>query len=108
MLVSGDQMTEYLEPWEAVPTERAVPLEAELALEIHPSHVLANRKVEIIARRRDCDDVLCRVEGIGYAVVHLTWSHERQAPKSLRTEVFASFDEFCERQMKPDHLDYQL
>ncbi len=103
---SADEMTAYLEPWEAVTRDRAAAMEAELALEVHPSHVLARRNLEIIAARRDCDDVLCRVEGLGYAVVHMTWSHRHESPEFLRTQVFLSFDEWRECRIKPDHLEY--
>lgn len=42
----------------------------------------------IIARRLDRDDVLVRVNEVGYAVVHLVWGTTAELPPWPKAEVF--------------------
>jgi hypothetical protein len=63
--------------------------------------------VRAVAVRRDADDVLFEVAGLGYAVVHLTWSGHSESSASFPwTRVFESFDDWQERGMNPDHREY--
>ena len=64
----------YLEPWEPIPEDHRVRIETEIARELPPNHVLAGRTLRVVAARSDCDDLLCEVTDLGYAVVHATWS----------------------------------
>lgn len=102
-------MVSYLEPWEPVSPERQLQIEAELARELHGMHVLTGRTLHVVAARCDCDEVLCEVVGLGYAVVHMTWSgHREQTAEWPMTEMFSSLDDWHERGMKPDHDEYTL
>ena len=97
-------MFELLEPWQAIAEEQRVPLEDELAREVSADHLLAGKSVRAVARRQDCDDVLFEVSGIGYVVVHLTWSQRRETSSHWpKTETFESLVAWIERRMKPHH-----
>jgi hypothetical protein len=86
-----------LDPWHAVTAERRAQLDAEVARELAPGHVLTGKTLTAVAARSDQDDVLFEVEGVGYAVVHLTWSGRREtSPQWPRAEVFTSIEE-CQR-----------
>jgi hypothetical protein len=57
-----------------------------------------------VAARSDRDDVLFVVPGLGYAVVHLTWSGRREnSPEWPRTEVLSSIEEWRDSGMQRDH-----
>ncbi len=96
-----------LEPWYVVTPERRAQLDAEVASELPPGHVLAGRTLAAVAARSDQDDVLFEVSGVGYAVVHLTWSrHRENTTEWPRAEVFASVKEWRERIMQRDHEEF--
>jgi hypothetical protein len=93
---------EWLDPWR--PTSPG--LEAELARELDPGHILAGRRAIAIGRRVDNDDVLFHLpDGPALlAVVHLTWTGQRERrPEWPHTELYHSVGEFAERCMGPDH-----
>lgn len=93
-------MIEFLEPWVAVGGDAARALEEELARELASDHVLAGAEVHAVARRGDNDDVLFEVVGRGYAVVHLTWSAERETGATWpSTQLYDSLDQWLERGM---------
>ncbi|HEY1587617.1 MAG TPA: hypothetical protein VGH63_18090 [Polyangia bacterium] len=97
-------MNELLEPWSEVPELQRVALETELHRELSPDHILAGKSARAVARRFDRDDVLFEVAGLGFAVVHLTYSKSREtSPKWPSTELFASFAEWRERRMQTDY-----
>jgi hypothetical protein len=105
--IGKNGMLAYLEPWKSVPVERRAQIEAELARELHPKHALAGRTLRVVAARCDCDDVLCEVAGLGYAVVHVTWSGLReQSPQWPTTEIFSSPEDWQEQGMRRDHEEY--
>ena len=60
-------MTDLLEPWMAVDAQRRQLLEAELARELPPDHLLANKPLRAVAVRIDRDDVLFEMLDGGYA-----------------------------------------
>lgn len=64
------------EGWRAVEGAERVVLEAELAREVLPEHVLASVMTTALARRDDRDEVLFLVHGAPFVLahVHLTWS----------------------------------
>jgi hypothetical protein len=95
-------MTDILEPWQHVTDEQARRSEGELRREVSTNHVLSGKTCRAVARRQDCDDVLFEVDGVGFAVVHLTWSREN-GPNWPNTEVYASLGDWIERRMKPDY-----
>ncbi len=62
--------------WRPVDRAEATRLEAELARELSPGHVLRGRAYRAVARRDDRDDVAYEVTPGGLAVVHLTYRVE--------------------------------
>ena len=68
---------EWLEPWEAVDAAQRESAERELIRELAPGHRLYGCEHRCVAARGDCDDVLFIVDGEALAIVHLTWSRER-------------------------------
>jgi hypothetical protein len=97
-------MNDLLEPWGPLSLERQKSLEAELARELHADHVLAGRSLRAVAARADQDDVLFEVDGIGFAVVHLTWSGRRESSAQWpSSQLFPSLEDWRERGMKADH-----
>lgn len=78
----------FLKPWHAVDGDRRTHLEAALALEIKPGHVLAGRAIHVLAARQDFDDVLCEIGEGSCAIVHMTWSGKAEsAPLSKHEGV---------------------
>jgi hypothetical protein len=62
-----------------------------------------------LARRRDCDDVLFETDSRegSLVVVHLTWSsNPDQSPQRPTSRFFASWEDFKEREMLPEHQAY--
>jgi len=98
-------MKDLLAPWVAISSEQQRrSLEQELSREIGPDHVLAGKTTRALARRSDRDDVLFETAGLGFAVVHLTWSGHREATAGWpRTELFSSLDEWRAKRMNRDH-----
>jgi hypothetical protein len=98
---------EWLDPWQATaPGLEAEALEAELAREVGPGHVLAGRRAVAVGRRVDNDDVLFHLSDgpTLLAVVHLTWTSQRERkPEWPYTVLYHSVADFAERCMRPDH-----
>lgn len=97
----------FLEPWEKV--ERSEQFEAELVREMAASYPLWGKKIKAIAKRRDCDDVLFKVdkgERTSFVVVHLTWSRQVEPVGYPRCEFFESFQEFETNRMVHDNQMY--
>jgi hypothetical protein len=100
--------TDLLEPWHSVSPERRAQLDAEVARELPPGHVLAGRRLVAAAAHSDRDDVVFEVPGLGYAVVHLTWSGRREkSSESPRAAVFRSIEEWRDRVMLCDHEEWR-
>jgi hypothetical protein len=97
----------WLLPWE--PSD--VPLEDQLQREVGRVHPLYGRKAITIGRRVDNDDVLFFLPDgpAPLAVVHLTWSGRREERAEWpSTILYASLQDWVERCMKADHLEYTL
>lgn len=92
-------------PWQ--PVEMAHTLQEELAREMSPEHPLNGLMATAIARRGDCDDVLFEVTGAPFtlAVVHLTWSEERD-PRWPATETYRDWAEFAANRLQPDAREW--
>ncbi|MGJ4925676.1 hypothetical protein ACQR1I_10175 [Bradyrhizobium sp. HKCCYLS2038] len=70
-------------------------MEAELARELSPQHVLAKLSVRIIAKRDDCDDVLGLLNDGRVAHIHLTWTGRREdGPRWPETTTYNSMEEW--------------
>lgn len=96
----------WLEPWH--PIENELGLVEELALELSAGHGLYGKKVKVIARRKDKDDVLFELsdELPQVVVVHLTWSHKSEKAPWPKSERFRSLDEFAKNRMAADVNEY--
>jgi len=93
-----------LEPWQPLSDKRRRQLDTELLAELPPGHVLAGTSPAALAARADRDDVLFEVPGVGYAVVHLSWSgRPGESSDWPRTEVFDSLEEWRDRVLLRDH-----
>jgi len=83
-------------PWVAIGVSGHVGLEQELAREVGPGHVLADRAGRALMRA-DGDDVLFAVRrSPEVALVHLTWSGSREPPGFPSTLLFASMLDWYE------------
>ena len=97
----ANKMT-WPEPWSALESDGA-DLVAELKRELSPQHALFGRDAVAIARRKDCDDVLFRLDNGSVAIVHLTWSGKQdQYPKFPWTTIHKTIDDA----MRYDLEDY--
>jgi len=97
----------FLEPWIAAGSDAAA-LEAELKREVGSDHPLRSRRVQAVARRQDCDDVLfITLDAPRFvAVVHLTWGGRVEPRQFPRATIFPTFEEWIERGMNVDHLEF--
>jgi len=107
-VVSAEQLksVEWLAPWEA----SGPGLEAELAREVGPHHVLYGCSAVSVARRADCDEVLFVLSNgpSKLAVVHLTWSGKREQDATYpQVELYSSLEEFLGKRMEPDHTEHE-
>ena len=97
-----------LEPWFAPPVN-ANALEAQLEREVPPGHVLFGRRMQAVARRQDCDDVLfvsIDVTPTIVAVVHLTWSKRGESSDLPSAQLYSSIAEWLEQGMRQNHDAY--
>ena len=99
----------WLDPWHAVGDlgpDFAAMFEEVLRREVGRGHPLYGVPAEAIGKRDGTDDVLFRLlDGSGrVAEVHLTWTRNPpERPPWPGTAIFASFDEWAEESMRPDH-----
>ncbi|MDQ6420472.1 hypothetical protein RB620_13595 [Paenibacillus sp. LHD-117] len=95
----------FLDPWQISKSEKFL---VELRKEVCADHVLYNKILMIVARRRDRDEYLFRLINEGkFAQVHLTWRGAVEPdPFWPVTELFDSFDVWAETVMKQDNLKY--
>jgi hypothetical protein len=93
----------FLEPWSALPPERAEALLREVHTELSPGHPLYGAKLTAIAVSRLADDVLFLLEDGRVAKVHLTWSKAAERKSWPSHRIYASFEEWAQQVMIPDH-----
>jgi len=99
---------DWLEPWDKLHID-SISFENELYKEIGTSHILNGKGVTAIGRRYDCDDILFQVYDaeFKYAVVHLTFSTEREEnPIFPYTTIYMDLNDWINRGMKPDNEEY--
>jgi hypothetical protein len=101
----------WKEPWYSIEGETAAQaaLDAELAKELPPGHVLAGRRARAIGRRCDNDDVLYILDDPEpvYAVVHLTWRGDREdAPPWPGTSLYDNVADLVANCIEPDAREY--
>ena len=95
----------WLAPWHPYPHDGKA--EVELARELPHGHVLEGVPVRAVGFREDCDDVaFALLDGSArIAVVHLTYSHERD-PHWPHADLYADADDFAARRLGPDHAQF--
>ena len=115
-----------LEPWSTIDISQKITFEDELIKEITPvksffnffsadnidKHVLVGAEFSAFAKYGPNDDVLFIVKKIGeenkFATVHLTWiSRKKEHSKYFpATHFYSDFDNFSEKRMNPDNLEW--
>lgn len=95
----------FLDPWQSTKSEKFL---LELKKEICEDHVLYNKELEVVARRRDRDEYLFWLINDGkFAQVHLTWRGSIEPdPFWPATELYDSFNIWAETVMKQDNFMY--
>lgn len=103
---------EWLEPWVSIDEYGPATAQAmahRLARELGRDYPLYGVRVETLARRGDCDDVLYRLlDGTGrVAVVHLTWTSDppERYPYPWAT-LYPSFEAWADEGMAGDHREF--
>ena len=115
-----------LEPWDIINIERKIYFEDELIREITPpksalgflgidkrkEHTLLNAEFSAFAKYGPNDDVLFEVKKKGeenrLATVHLTYSkNENLQPDFFpATHFFSDFNDFAEKRLRPDNIEW--
>jgi hypothetical protein len=95
----------WLHPWVPV-GQNAGALVEELLKELSATHVLYGPRIEALAQRVDCDDVLFTTDNENgpLAVVHLTWSGRNETdPRWPITTFYEDIHDWIQKCMIPDH-----
>ena len=93
----------FLEPWRALPPERAEALLREVQIELSPGHPLYGADLTAIAVSRLADDVLFRLDDGRVAGVHLTWRRSAEQNPWPNHRIYPSIEEWAQQVMIPDH-----
>jgi hypothetical protein len=97
---------ELSEPWYWT----SMDLTGQLSKELSDSHILFAKSLKTIARRQDNDDVLFQIENddFKYAVVHLTWSKEKQTDiRWPATKLYKNWDDLYKNRLLVDSAGFQ-
>lgn len=115
-----------LEPWSTIDISQKISFEDELTKEITPvksifnfltdqnkdNHTLVGAKFSTLANYGPSDDVLFIVkkkgEASSLATVHLTWMIRKKEHSNYfpATHFYLDFDDFSEKRMKPDNIEW--
>jgi hypothetical protein len=101
-----DNNEELPEPWYLDSNDLTI----QLFKEIPNNHILFSKTLKTIGRRQDNDDVLFQLENdqFKYAVVHLTWSKERQKDNNYpRTTLYKNWDDLYTNRILVDKANFQ-
>lgn len=101
---------EYLEPyWDAMEMEdkSIQALMDELKLELPENHLLKEKKIELIARKTNNDEIVLELENGNIAVVHLTWKSKRGIDGYPITRIYNDKIDFWNQEMKPDIIEFK-
>ena len=95
-------------PWREISIHEVESLTLQLQRELSSGHVLFGVEAKAVARSGACDDVLFELTGHEkpLALVHLAWGRIPQDPPWPSTEFFASWDEWVQEKLLPDHEIY--
>lgn len=98
---------DWLEPWHAIDDEMvAATLARQLSIEASRHHRLFGKRVHLLARRADTDDVLFALDDGRVAEVHLTWRQTAEPdPRWPATAIFDSLEKWREESMRPLHAE---
>ena len=100
---------EWLNPWKPIEdADLARVYEEELAREVATGHPLAALPLVAVGQHGGTDDFVFRVnDGSGrFALVHLTWTGQRETPPWPNSMLFDSEAHWIEQGMKLDHEEY--
>jgi len=113
-----------LEPWSVIDIGQKTSFEDELKREITPTksfldflspndnHTLVGSDISAFAKYGPNDDVLFEVVKDGevsrLAIVHLTWISRKKEHSNYfpATHFYLDFDDFAEKRMKPDNIEW--
>lgn len=101
---------EFKAPWVAVTPEERERLETELSQEVCLLHHLASLDREVVARRIDTHDILVAINPhlCECAQVSFTWSGKTEMnPEVPKMELEATFQDWVQNRMLPDHRAYR-
>ena len=93
----------FLEPWGALPSERAEALLREVRIELSRGRPLFGAILTAIGASRRANDVLFGLNDGRVADVHLTWRRAAEQNPWPSHRIYASFEEWAQRVMIPDH-----
>jgi len=93
----------FLEPWSAVPLDRAEAFLREVQTELSPGHPLYGAQLRAIGASRLADDVLFWLDNGRVADVHLTWSRVAERNPWPSHRIYENFNEWAKEVMIPDH-----
>src|SRR5580704_2099361 len=91
----------FLEPWRALPPERAEALLREVQLELSAGHPLYRADLTAVAVSSLADDVLFRLDDGRVASVHLTWRRSAEQNPWPSHRIYASLEEWVSQVMIP-------
>ena len=99
----------FLSPWLDVDEldDLGESLLIELYKELPKNHPLHQKKLDILAKREDNDDILVELEDFSLAVVHLTWKGNQEQEGFPLTKFYYNKKYFWEKRLKQDILDFQ-
>jgi hypothetical protein len=100
-----------LVPWREVPADEGALMDAQLQRELSLKHPLYGVMAKAVARTGARDDVLFELTGHEkpLADVHLTWSQKPlHTPKFPTTKFYATWEDWVEKKLIPDHEEYSL
>lgn len=79
----------------------------EFRLELSDHHILSKKKVELIARKSNNDDIILEFDGGRIAVVHLTWSSKEEIDGYPISRIYKDKMEFWNKEMKKDIFEFK-
>jgi len=83
--------TDFREPWRRAEDDSVGTFEDEAAAEIADGHELYGLALTAIAKCEGCDSVVYRASDGTFAIVLLSWTHQRETPPWPRTTRLGGF-----------------
>ena len=97
-MASTDSL-KWPEGWHELGKKEAALVAAQLCAEIGSTHILCGLQVELIARRRDQDDVLALLDDGRVAEIHLTWRKSTESePQWPKAKLYQDLDAWLRSQ----------